>query len=174
MWWNCLCILKLNSHCFKQIQTVSPHLQSNCLCILKLNSQCFKQIQTVSPCTQSNCLCILKLNSHCFKHILKLNSGDIDKSTVGWLYLVENNNEISYWWCISHLSHSSVQAHLSQPLPSIMLFILFIANLSLQQLACLMQFSTSAHAPCNTLWVLWVYKEKTHLLSLVSMKFSVF
>ena len=36
-------------------------MQSNCLCILKLNSQCLKQIQTVSPCTQSNCLCILKL-----------------------------------------------------------------------------------------------------------------
>ena len=91
-----------------------------------------------------------------------------------WLYLIENNNEILYWWCIGHLSHSSVQAHLAQLLPSIMLFILFIANLSLQKLACSMQFSTSAHAPCNSLWVHWVYKEKTHLLPLISMKFSVF
>ena len=188
MWWNCLCILKLNSHCFKQIQTVSPCVWSNYLCILKLSLQCFKQIQTVSPHTQSNCLCILKLNSHCFKQIqivwscmqwkclsiLKLNSGDIDKSTVGWLYLIENNNEIFYWWCISHLSHSSVQAHPAQLLPGIILFILFITNLSLQQVACSMQFSTSAHAPCNTLQVLWVYKEKTCLLPLISIKFSVF
>ena len=50
---NCLCILKLNSPDFKQIQTVSSHMQSsfNCLCTLKLNSHCFKQIQSVWPCT---------------------------------------------------------------------------------------------------------------------------
>ena len=57
------------SHCFKQLQTVWPHMWWNCLCILKLNSPSFKQIQTVSPCMQSNCLCILKLNSYCFKQI---------------------------------------------------------------------------------------------------------
>ena len=69
MWWNCLCILKLNSPSFKQIQIVSPHTWSNYLCILKLNSPYFKQIQTVSPCMWSNCLCILKLNSPYFKQI---------------------------------------------------------------------------------------------------------
>ena len=95
-----------------------------------------------------------------YLHILKLNSGDIDKSTVGWLYLIENNDEILYWWCISHLSHSSVQVHLAQLLPGIMLFILFIANLSLQKLTCSMQFSTSAHALCNSLRVLWVYTKR--------------
>ena len=83
--------IEVELHCFKQIQIVSLRTRSNCLCMLELNSPCFKQIQTVWPRTVLNSACFKQIQTVSprtrwnYLYILKLNSCDIDKSTVGWL-----------------------------------------------------------------------------------------